>query len=151
MVCNLSSPDWWPTLKLLISSGQNSNLPPLQSNDELIIDDLEKANLLNDYFRDQTLLDDANVEVPAIQDYPVTFYLSDLNLNTDEVTLALKSLPIGKASGPDEISNQVLKELADQLATPLCSIINQSIQNGYVPEIWKLAHVSPIPKKEDKS
>ena len=28
---------------------------------------------------------------------------------------------------------------------------NQSIQDGYVPEIWKLAHVSPIPKTEDRS
>ena len=148
---NLSSSDWWPTLKHFISPGQKSTLPPLQSNDELIIDDFEKANLLNDYFRDQTILDEANVEVPDIQDYPLTSYLNDVNLNTDEVKLALKSLPIGKASGPDEISNRVLKELADQLATPLCSIFNQSIQDGYVPEIWKLAHVSPIPKEEDRS
>ena len=120
---NLSSADWWPTLKHFISSGQKTTLPPLQCNDELIIDDFKKTNLLNDYFRDQTLLNDANVEVPNIQDYPVTSYLNDLNLITDEVTLALKSLPIGKASGPDEISNRVLQELADQLATPLCSIL----------------------------
>ena len=55
-----------------------------------------------------------------------------------------------KASGPDDINNRVLKELADQLATPFCSILNQSIHDGRVPEIWKRAHVSPIPKTEDK-
>ena len=44
-----------------------------------------------------------------------------------------------------------LKELADQLATPFCSIFNQSIHDGRVPEIWKKAHVSPIPKMGDKS
>ena len=58
---NLSSGDWWPTLKHFISLGQKSTLPPLQSNDELIIDDFEKANLLNDYFRDQAILDEASV------------------------------------------------------------------------------------------
>ena len=31
---NLSSGDWWPTLKHFISPGQKSTLPPLQSNDE---------------------------------------------------------------------------------------------------------------------
>ena len=148
---NLSSRDWWPTLKYFISSGQKSTIPPLQSNDDLIIDDTEKANLLNDYFRDQTLLNDIKVEVPVINDYPVTSYLDELNLNNDEVRLVLKSLPAGKASGPDDINNRVLKELADQLATPFCSIFNQSIHDGRVPEIWKKAHVSPIPKMEDKS
>ena len=147
----LSSRDWWPTLKHFISTSQTSTLPPLQCNDELVTDDTEKANLLNDYFRDQTLLDDSNVEVPFIQDYPVTSYLNDINLNSDEIRQVLKSLPIGKASGPDGISNRVLKELADELAAPLCSVFNQSIHDGCVPKIWKLAHVSPIPKKEDRS
>ena len=106
--------------------------------------------MLNDYFRNQTLLNYINVEVPVINDYPVTSYLDELNLNNDEVRLVLKSLPVGKASGPDDINNRVLKELADQLATPFCSIFNQSIHDGRVPEIWKKAHVSPIPKTEDK-
>ena len=147
----LSSRDWWPTLKYFTSSGQKSTIPPLQSNGDLIIDDTEKANLLNDYFRDQTLLNDINVEVPVINDYPVTSYLDELNLNNDEVRLVLKSLPVGKASGPDDINNRILKELADQLATPFCSIFNQSIHDDKVPEIWKKAHVSPIQKMEDKS
>ena len=89
--------------------------------------------------------------MPFIQDYPVTSYLNDINLNSDEIRQVLKSLPIGKASGPDGISNRVLKELADELAAPLCSVFNQSIHDGCVPKIWKLAHVSPIPKKEDRS
>ena len=40
-----------------------------------------KSPLLNDYFRDQTLLNDRNVEVPVINDYPVTSYLNELYLN----------------------------------------------------------------------
>ena len=52
--------------------------------------------MLNDYFRDQTLLNYINVEVPVINDYPVTSYLDELNLNNDEVRLVLKSLPVGK-------------------------------------------------------
>ena len=74
----LSSRDWWPTLKYFISSGQKSTVPPLQSNGDSIIDDTGKANLLNDYFRDQALLNDRHVEVPFINDYPATSYLDEL-------------------------------------------------------------------------
>ena len=148
---NLSSSDWWPTLKYFISSGQKSTIPPLQSNVDLLINDTEKANLLNDNFKDQTLLNDRNVEVSVINDYPIISYLDELNLNNDDAILVLKSLPLGNASGPDDINNRVRKELADQLATPFCSVFNQSIHDSRVPEIWKKAHVNPIPKTEDKS
>ncbi|MCU7958379.1 MAG: reverse transcriptase family protein, partial [gamma proteobacterium symbiont of Bathyaustriella thionipta] len=146
-----SSRNWWSTLKYFISSGQKSNIPPLQSNGELVVDDTEKANLLNDFFRDQTLLDDQNIDVPRINNYNVISSLDELIINPEEVRLVLKALPIGKASGPDDINNRVLKELSDQLAIPFCSLFNQSLHDGIVPEIWKKAHVSPIPKKDDKS
>ena len=60
-------------------------------------------------------------------------------------------VPIGKASRPDVINNRVFKELADQLATHLCSLFNQSINDGCVPEIWKVAHAKSIPNNGDRS
>ena len=92
-----------------------------------------------------------NVDVPIINNYNVTSYLDELNFHMEEIRIVLKALPIGNASGPDDISNRVLKELADELATPFCSLINQSLHDGDVPEIWKKAHMSPIPPKEDKA
>ena len=65
--------------------------------------------------------------------------------------MRFESLPIGKASGPDDISNPVLKELADQIAIPLTSIFNQSTADGKIPEDWKETHVSPVPKSGDLS
>ena len=43
----------------------------------IISDDLEKANVLNNYFRDQTYIDDTDVELPNIANYTVQ---SDLTL-----------------------------------------------------------------------
>ena len=96
--------------------------------------------------RDQTLLDDANVVVLDIEYFYVTSHLDDITVSSDEIRLTLKVVPISKASWPDIINDQVLKELADQLATPLCSLFNQSIHDGCIPEIWKMAHVSPNSK-----
>ena len=58
---------------------------------------------------------------------------------------------IGKASRPDVINNRVFKELADQLATHLCSLFNQSIHDGCVPEILKVAHAKSIQNNGDRS
>ena len=68
-----------------------------------------------------------------------------------EVQIILKSLPVGKATGPDEINNVILRELAEVLASPLACLFNQSLSQGTVPDIWKIAHVCPVPKGGESS
>ena len=72
--------------------------------------------------------------------------LDSLVLNREEVSSILKSLPIGKAVGPDGVSNKILKELAEKIDEPLSCHFNQSLSQGHVPDGWKKSHVSPIPK-----
>ena len=43
---------------------------------------------------------------------------------TDEVKAILRTLPVGKAVGPDGISNRILRELASELSTPLATLFN---------------------------
>ena len=47
---------------------------------------------------------------------------------------------------PRPISHKILKNLAAILAPPVTSIINSSMRQGVVPDQWKLARVTPIPK-----
>ena len=109
-------------------------------------DEVEKANIFNDYFRDQTLLDEDNVTRPAIDNYIVNEPVSSLVFTTDEVKAILRTLPVGKAVGPDGISNRILRELANELSTPLATLFNQSVHQGEVPIRFKIAHVCPVPK-----
>ena len=112
--------------------------------------DTEKANLLNDYFTAQTFLDKNNGSFP--QTIPIPNYrLDSLTLLPTEVEEILKSLPLGKAAGPDSINNRVLKELAQPLSIPLCNLFNFSLTTDKVSKIWKQANVSPIYKKNDPS
>ena len=67
------------------------------------------------------------------------------------VFLMLRTLPVGKAVGPDGISNRILRELANELSTPLASLFNQSILQGDVPVCFKIAHVCPVSKGGDPS
>ena len=63
---NLSSKDWWKTLKSFLSTQDKASPPPLKENDTIYTDDKEKANLLNSYFKTQSDLNDAGKELPHI-------------------------------------------------------------------------------------
>ena len=142
----LSSRDWWRTLKTVISPNSKSSVPPLEKDGIIYDDDTDKANVLNDFFRDQTLVDDHGVELPPLDNYNVLSELSSLQITPNEVESVLKSLPLGKASGPDGINNRVLRELSRELSVPFCSLFNRSLHTGEFPEIWKRSHVTPIAK-----
>ena len=107
--------------------------------------------ILNDFFKDQTLLDERNAEIPDIYSYPVDSSLSNVILTSDEVESVLKSLPVGKAVEPDGISNRVLKELSREIPPALCGFFNQSLHTGIVPDSFKQAYVSPVHKGGDPS
>ena len=54
--------------------------------------------------------------------------LSSLVLSPEEVVNILKSLPVGKAVGPDGVSNRLLKQLAELLTC----VFNESLAKGTV-------------------
>ena len=147
----LSSKDWWATLKTFISPNSNSVIPPLETNGIICTDELEKANIFNNFFQSQTLLNDHNAIIP---DFPPQLYrseLSTISLSPPEVESVLKILKVGKASGPNGLSNYILRELSSEVSSPLCSLFNQSLHSGVIPKCYKEANVSPVPKKGDLS
>ena len=82
----------------------------------------------------KTLLDEENVILSAIDNFIVNEPLSSLVFTSEEVKVILRTLPVGKAVGPDGISNRILRALANELSTPLASLFNQSIHQGDVPK-----------------
>ena len=49
-------------------------------------------------------------------------------------------------TGPDNIPANLIKMVADYLASPLTDVINACIKNLYFPSAWKLARICAIPK-----
>ena len=54
----LTAKDWWSTLKTVISPNSKSSIPALESNDIIYTNDRDKANVLNNFFQSQTILDE---------------------------------------------------------------------------------------------
>ena len=147
---NIGPKDWWNTLKRFIKPDQKSTIPQPNVDDVVYSDGVDKANKLNDFFTEQTVLDESNTSLPPLSDLP-PFKFDSISVSSDEVTSVLTSLNIGKASGPDSINNRLLKELAQPLTPPLKDLFNYSLAIGKVPSIWKQANGSPIYKKDGPS
>ena len=60
------------------------------------------------------------------------------------------SLNPNKASGPDNLHSQVLKNCAESLTRPLFLLFSQSMNTGMLPSDWRRAHITPIFKKGSK-
>ena len=55
------------------------------------------------------------------------------------------------APGPDGISGQLLQGLADEISPALAAIFSKSLEDGELPEDWRLANVTPIFKKGSRT
>ena len=156
IVDSLSKSDtksYWSLIKkLLKGSGSNYLIPPLHDNEtnELLFNDKDKANLLNKYFCSISTVDDNNIDPPNIPNRTEAT-LTHLNIREEDVKDILKSLKIGKASGDDSISHQMLRGTADTVCKPLLIIFKKSLITCKFPANWKLARVMPAFKKDDKS
>ena len=93
---SLSSKDWWRTLKSVIAPNSKSSVPPLIKAGTIAYDETDKANILNYFFRDQTLIDDNGVDLPQFESYDVLSELNSIHITPDEVKTVLKSLPLVK-------------------------------------------------------
>ena len=136
-------------MKGFISPNEKPSIPSLIYQERSISDSQEKANLLNEFFTEQTILNDDNVPIPDIS--YTNSSMPSFTVSPHEVQSVLLSLTLGKASGPDEINNRVLRELSNVLSVPLCELFNKSLTEGVVPTSWKKAHVCAVYKKGDPS
>ena len=60
---------------------------------------------------------------------------------------SLSKLNPRKAAGPDGLPGRLIKEFACELSIPVTNILNSSLVEGYVPQVWKDAIIAPIPKE----
>ena len=70
---------------------------------------------MNDLFVEQTIPDERNTFLSPDRP-PSETNLNSISTVPHEVESILKSLQLGKASGPDEINNRILKSLATPLS-----------------------------------
>ena len=71
-----------------------------------------------------------------------------LEVSEERVWKVLSKLNPFKSCGSDRIPNWLLREYADVIAFPVSRILNASCKEQLLPRSWKLADVTPLPKKK---
>ena len=77
--------------------------------------------------------------------------MPEISITTSGISKLLQNLNIHKAMGPDQINAKILRELQDILALTLEIIFNHSLNTGIVSSDWKMANITPLFKKGDRS
>ncbi len=101
---------------------------------KIITDDLTKANLLNNFFVSQSTLDESKAQLPPNPPHSQYTIYQKIITRLDVYTI-LVELDVSKATGPDQISNHLLKKAAIPISEPLSELFNFSLSIGEFPDI----------------
>ena len=111
-------------------------------------ENFEEANIFNDYFCQQSQVDDDNIDLPVNYDNNDPYCnLDNIIISVQDVKDNLQILNTNKATGPDNLNPMLLKQASSELAYPLTKLFNLSLQSSTVPNQWKIANVTPVYKK----
>ena len=147
----------WNLINELTSrnTSKSTNILEIQVDNRTISSPGDMAEAFNGHFTNigQVLAQ----EVPAAEVNP-EFYLSHtdkaFHLKTpslDVVFNLLRNIDEKKATGLDMIPSKLLKMAAGIVTPSLTAIFTKSITTGIYPTEWKMARVTPVFKKGDKS
>ena len=76
--------------------------------------------------------------------------LHDIEITPEEIIEAIDDLDENSAAGPDGIPALLLKETKKEIVKPLGIILRKSLDEGKIPDIFKMANITPIHKGGSK-
>ena len=127
---------------------------PLENNrGNIISDGFQMAKVLNEYFSSIFTTED-------ISSLPVPFtkfegnkseHLGQLFVTPEMIANKIKKMKDNKSPGVDGIPPKLLKEIVEQISTPLAKLFNLSLEEGIVPLEWKEANITLLFKKGSRN
>ena len=113
-------------------------------NGQVTDSDLETANVMNNAFQSVFVKENVTDPLPTFQSDYEGPIIDEIEVETEVVEKLLKNVNVNKAMGPDGMHPKFLSECCSVIASPLVIIIKESLQEGLVPTLWKIAMVCPI-------
>ena len=137
--------------KILHKTSGTTTLSELKDGDTIVKGQNQIAEKLNEHFVNigpklasklEVKPDDDPIKYlhPNDSDQRFSFKL----MSEESMLRSLKMLKSGKAPGPDGVPTNLVKDAAKFIAKPLAMIFNASLAKGIVPDVWKLAKITPI-------
>ena len=115
----------------------------------LVDGDRDIANAFNKYFG-SVHSPPSNDAMPELEER-FTQEIGNIQVTRDEIAARLEKINTNKSCGPDNIHPLVLQKTSEASSKPLTLIFNLSLSRGELPDDWRVANVTPIHKKGDRS
>ena len=116
------------------------------SNGDAIIEDSDKAELLNVYF-ESVYVDDNGVLPECESRVSAGVKIDNVTFNPDTIHFIVKNLKSKTTRDPDGYPPILVKRLISSLTYPLSLIFSSFMSVSKVPQSWKDAIITPIFKK----
>ena len=146
----------WNALKSAISYGtRSSQIDTLVVDGNNITDPKTLSSHLASFFKTiigslrEGLLRVSTYIIPVQTSLPPSFKL--FQMEPEFVKKQFKSLKVKKSTGIPGFPARLLKDGSDTISEPLTLLMNRSLREGYVPDEWKHALVTPVHKAGSKS
>ncbi len=156
----LSSKRFWNKINKMRGLTAKSPIGTLKVEEKIFKTNIEKANLFKDRLKNTfkesnntNFNDEYKKEVASV----VNKYKEEVNvqtvrsITTGEFTQALIEITGKYTEDEYKISNGTIKQLSDQYKVNLLDIYNSLLKLNYIPDKWKVAKITMLPKTSNDS
>ena len=125
-------------------------MSPLLVNGKYVSEFCTKANLFNDFFASIcTPINNGNTMPPFA--YKTKVKIHSFHINHNDISLIIKNLDSNKAHGCDNSSIKMIQIRGGPIVVPLKLLFETALKEKKFPDVWKLANVVPVHKKEKQN
>lgn len=147
-LANIESTDpklFWKTVRRFTASKKTtSNIKP----DEWVKHFKDLLNITQPHNINKEYLDYIQTSLPVLEQNMLPGQL-DYEITDKELEKAIKNLKNGKAMGPDEIPNEMIKSGGKCLNRALKLLFNCILKSASYPKLWRYSIITPIHKTSD--
>ena len=140
---------YWKVLNRVMNKCRVSKIPPILVGNTFVFDCEEKARLFNDYFARQCKIIENESELPPLE-YHTHHRINNIIIDENKILPLIRNLNPNKAMGSDGISGKMLLICDQTVVLPLTIIFRNILASSTYPDIWKLANIILVFKKEKK-
>ena len=123
-----------------------SGVGTLRDNDhKLVVNDKQKADLLNNFFATVGSDDDGN-DISLDREVPDNVRLESVSFSPQVISRVIRKIEPKMSSGPDGFPPILVKKVASSLTFPLSEIFRSFMSVGMIPCAWRHGIITPVYK-----
>ena len=129
---------------------RKNEIGPFKSGEEFIYDGKEICEkLVSEFYSQFSKVSKENENENRFDNFE-NDDLSDIEFGTKDIEDAINELDENSSAGPDGLPAIFLKKTKETISLPLTLLLRKSLDEGKIPDIFKLAYVTPIHKGGSK-